>query len=68
MLKIIHLEPLKSDAYSQQLFKKTEIKFDLTQPVNLKGNNPSRNEFRYENTFLAPLDKRHELKQKSLDK
>jgi hypothetical protein len=68
MLKLIHLEPLKSDAYSHLAYKRTELKFDFTQPVNIKANSFNKHDCRYENAFLAPLEGKPELKQKSLDK
>lgn len=65
---MIHLQPIKSDASNNHPIKKSEIKLDYTQPVNTKDNVWPRNDGRYENVFLAPLQNKQEIKQKSLDK
>jgi hypothetical protein len=68
LLKLIHLEPIKSNQSNHPELKKPELKFDLTQPVNIKANNMNRHDNRYDNALVTPLNLKPDLKQKSLDK
>ena len=68
LLKLIHLEPIKSSQSNHHQLEKAELKFDLTQPVNIKANSMNRHDNRYDNVLLTPFNIKPDLKQKSLDK
>lgn len=68
LLKLIHLEPIKSNQPNKPQMKKPELKFDSTQPVNIQANSMNRHDNRYDNVLITPLNVKPDLRQKSLDK